>query len=225
MEIKTEVYKKQGMYLLFTNGDTLDFSKENIKQLADEYWNNPLKLPSQIRENKIFKTCTVCPYRGQDVFCSAMKPLLPFLEKVENFVSYDKVTVIFIKDKDIMYVSDTTMQDALQYVTNMSIFEYCEDVKQYHKYFQGVIPLMDLKEAVSRIFMNIYWLNRGDSEIVNKIIDELNDHITVTSKSCVDRLNLMCKSDVFQNAYVKTHTLAMMLSFDINDTLEQYFKV
>jgi hypothetical protein len=225
ININRNIHQKEGMYLHFADGGFLDFSKDQVRNLAEEYWNNPSKLPPHIRENDAFKTCTVCPFTGQSVFCSAMKPLLPFLEKIDRFNSYDKVIAVYVKKEGLEYVSETNMQRALQYVTNMAIFEYCEDAKQYHIYFQGIEPLMDMSEAVSLLFLNIYWLNKGDR---NKVISKINDMrhaVTVTSKSCVNRLNLMCKSDAFVNAYVRTHMLAEMLHINIVDALlEKYFQ-
>ena len=224
MEIKTGNYEKEGLYILCNNGDFLDFSKERIKQLGDEYWNNPSKIPPHIRENDDFKTCTVCPYRGQNVFCSAMKPLLPFIGNMDKFVSYNDVTAIYVNQNGLIHVSDTTIQDALQYVTNMALFEYCEDAKGYRKYWKGITPLIKLKEAACQIFLNIYWLNKGNREKVNETIEEMRDAITYTTTSCVKRLNVMCKSDAFTNAFVKTQLYAEVLFMDIDDKLEKYYK-
>ena len=78
------------MYLYCANGAVLDLSKERVLRLTDEYWNDPEKLPDSIRRHKALKTCDVCPFKGQDIFCSVMKPLLPFLEDMEKFHSYDR---------------------------------------------------------------------------------------------------------------------------------------
>jgi len=224
MRINTEDYKKKGMYLLLSNGHSINLSEENIKRLGDEYWNDPAKLPPNIRHNDDFKTCTVCPFRGQDVLCSAIKPLLPFLEEMESFVSYDKVTAVYLEEEGLLHVRDTQMQNALQYVTNMSIFQYCEDMKKYHKYFNGITPFMDSDEIVHRIFLNVYYLSGGDKEKVNKVIEELLFGMTVTGQGCVKRLNLMCKSDAFKNAYVKTQVYTMMLSTLDEKDMEKYFE-
>jgi hypothetical protein len=116
------------------------------------------------------------------------------------------------------------MQTALQYVTNMAIFEYCEDAKKYHRYFKGITPFMNSNEVACRIFLNIFWLAKGGRWRTNRIIKEMKRTISVTSKSCVKRLNLMCKSDAFMNAYVKTQIVTEMLSFNIDATLEKYFQ-
>jgi hypothetical protein len=210
--VEADLHPHEGMYLHFEDGGRLDISKEHVRRLADEYWNNPSKLPPRIRQDDAFRTCSVCPFVGQDVFCSAIKPLLPFLEQMDRFHSYDKVTAVYVRKGGIESVSETNMQKALQYVTNMAIFEYCEDAKLYQQYFVGIEPFMDLKEAVSCLFRNINQLNQGDREKVHIVIDELRHAVTVTTKSCVSRLNLLCRSDAFINAYVKTQILAEMLA-------------
>ncbi|MBU1726247.1 MAG: hypothetical protein KJ880_01260 [Candidatus Omnitrophica bacterium] len=224
MEIKTDAYKREGMYLHLADGDFFDFSRENIQKLADEYWNDPSKLPPRVRENEYFKTCTVCPYKGQDVFCSAMKPLLPFLDKMEKFSSFDRVTAVYVRHEGLIHVAETAMQDALQYVTNMSIFEYCENAKQFRLYFRSVMPFMGLNEAAAITFLNIYWLNAGDREKVNSAARKMVSDITQTTSSCVKRLNLMCDSDAFMNAYVKTQIFAQVLTLNMNSVLQEYFK-
>ncbi len=224
LEIRTDAHKKEGLYLYFANGDSLSFLAEDIRQLADEWWNNPSKIPSHIKEKEDFKTCSICPYKGQNVFCSAVKPLLPVLEKVEKFLSHDKVTAVYVKREGVLQVSDTTMQNALQYIVNMSFFEYCEETKKYHEYFRSVTPFMTTNEAICHIFLSIYWLNKGDEAKTKKIIDQLNLDITNTTKSCVNRLRLICKSDAFMNAYVKTQASAEMLALNIEPTLEKYFE-
>jgi len=93
---------KEGMYLNFADGGLLDLSKENVHRLADEYWNNPSKLPPHVRQDDAFKTCSVCPFKGQSVFCSAIKPLLPFFEEMDRFNSYDNVTAVYVKKEGLV---------------------------------------------------------------------------------------------------------------------------
>jgi hypothetical protein len=218
------IHKQEGMYLYTVDGVLLDLSKERVMRLTQEYWDNPAKLPLHIRQNDAFKACSVCPSKDQAVFCSTLKPLLPFLEDTEKFNSYDKVTAIYVKKEGLAYITETTMQDALQYVTNMSIFEYCEGAKQYHRYFKGIEPFMDVNECRARLFLNTYWIHNGERGEVRSAIAEIQEVITVISKNAVDRLNLMSKSDALSNAYVKAHNIVAVMPFiDIDVTLAKYF--
>ena len=219
------MHKTEGMHLHVADGTILDLSKERLQRLAHEYWHDPARLPPHIRQDNHFKACEVCPFKGQSVLCSALKPLLPFLEEMEKFHSFDKVTAVYVKKEGLQYISETTMQDALQYVTNLSIFEYCEGAKRYGLYFKGIEPFMDMSECRSRLFLNIYWLSRGNRAEVNNAIALLRQVVTVISKNSVRRLSLICKSDAFINAYVKTHNLMDLLVLaDIDAVLEKHFE-
>jgi hypothetical protein len=142
-----------------------------------------------------------------------MKPLLPFLEKMNNFASYDKVTAVYVRNKDdnVIYVSDTKVQNTLQYVVNMSLFEYCENAKQFKEYFRGIMPFMKTEEIISLVFLNLYWFFRGDKEKMKAEIERMNFDITNTTSNCVKRLNLLCSSDAFMSAYINTQTTAALL--------------
>ena len=224
MKIDVNLCKKEGMYFFFPDGRVMDFSKERIQRLADEYWNDPAKLPDNIRNHEAFKTCSVCPYQGQKVFCSAMKPLLPFLGEMEAFASHSIVAAVYVRCGQVRYVPTIALQYALGYVTNMALLEYCEDAKAYHKYFRGIDPLMSMKEAAARLFMNVFWLENGDRVAVARTIREMYRTILVTTKSCVSRLNLMCRSDAFMNAYIVNEGLLWVLSSDMEGLLREYFE-
>jgi hypothetical protein len=215
-------FKKEGLYLFLENGRFIDFSRERIKQLGDEYWRNPDKLPEAVRQHEHFKTCTVCPYRGQDVFCSAMKPLLPFLEDMDAFKSFDKVVAVYVDKAGMIFVSHTTLQRALQYISNMALFEYCEDAKEYHHFFRGIYPLMDLDDAAAVLFLNLYWHYRGNLKKIDAELKQMADAVKVTSVSCVNRLRTMCHSDPFINSYIMTHTFAEVFS-NIDEIMEEYY--
>lgn len=223
MQLNTKQFKKEGMYLYFQNGDTLDLSVENIQRLSEEFWQDPERLPLAMREHADFKTCKVCPYRGKDVLCSAMKPLLPFLEQMEKYLSCEHVTAIYAQSDGKITISETDLQHALQYVTNMALFEYCEDVQRYQSYFKGIMPLMSLQEAIVRLAMNVFWIHRDQPLEADRVIAELREHVMETSKSCIRRLTLMCRSDAFRNAYVKTQTFIEFLAMDPKVILRQYF--
>lgn len=224
MQLDLNAYKKEGMYLLFPTGEKMDLSIDNIKQLSDEFWKDPCLLPTEMREHADFKTCTVCPFRGQAVLCSAMKPLIPFLEQIDKFLSWNRVTAIYVRQDGEVLVSETDLQKALQYITNMALFEYCEDAKQFKPYFHGILPFMPLEESITRLGLNIFWIHRNDRAKANRTIAEIRHHVTETSKSCIKRLNIMCKSDAFKNAYVRTQTFTEFLAMDTEVLLDRYFQ-
>jgi len=185
MKIDNNLYKDEGMYVHCENSTVFDFSLKNVEALADEYWNNPEKLSSEIKHDELFKTCSVCPYRGKDVLCSAIKPLLPFLDNLNDFKSFDPVTVVFRDTGKVLSIKDTDMQNALQYLTDMSVFQYCEDMKRYREYYSGIRPLRSTSENVQTLLLNIFWKSNGDKEQMRNTIKELQKAI----EKCKENLN------------------------------------
>lgn len=224
MNIDVENYRKEGLYLHFENGYFLDLSRERVLELAEDYWNDPKKLSLEIKEHEHFKTCSVCPYRGENVMCSALKPILPFLEEMEKFISCDRVNAIYVDKNHAAHVSSTSLQEALQYVTNMGVFEYCEDTKQYRPYFRGIMPLMSVNDSAALILLNMFWLSGGDKEKVLIKAKDISKAVLTTSRSCIQRIRLVCKSDAFINAYTCTHTLSEVFSRHMDRILNDYFK-
>jgi len=223
VDIAIEKCRKDGMYLFFPDGTMMDLSRERVIALGDVYWNDPQKLAADIRDHDDFKTCSVCPNRGKKVLCSAMKPLLPFLEEMERFTSCDIVGVVYVRQGKVQIWPEVAIQYALQYVTDMALFDYCEDAKVYRAYFRGIDPLMPAQDAACRIFLNMFWLEGGDREKVTQKIDEMSETILIMTQSCVKRLNVMCRSDAFMNAYVNSEAIFSGLSSAIKPWLDEYF--
>ncbi len=157
------------------------------------------------------------------MLCSAMKPLLPFLEDVERFSSFDRVTAVYVNRHGVISISETSLQTALHYVTNIALMEHCEDAKQFKQYFRGVEPFMSIDDAVAKIFLNIFWLHDGDKVKVTAAIEDLRTHLTTTAGSCIKRLRVMCKSDAFVNAYIKTQVYGALLAVNPRDAVNKYF--
>ncbi len=212
MDLEDKLYNDEGMYVHCENGTIFNFSRKNVARLADEYWNSPEKLSDEIRHNEFFKTCSVCPYRGKDVMCSSIKPLLPFLENLNDFKSFDPVTLLFRDENGVVSIKKTDMQNALQYLTDISVFQYCEDMKIYKEYYLGIKPLQSTTEKVQVLLLNIFWKSGGDKDQTRKTIKELQKAIDITTRNCIKRLHLICRSDAFKNAYVKTHNLGNLIA-------------
>jgi len=222
--IRKDRHETEGLYLYAEGGVFFDLSRVRIQRLAEAYWNDPAKLSPSVRQDDAFQACDVCPFKGHNALCSAMKPLLPFLEEMDRFHSYDKVTAVYVPKRGLEYVADTTMQTALQYVTNMGIFEYCEGAKRYHQYFYGIDPFLNMNENLARLFLNVYWLKRGNQNQIDELIGEMQAVIKVISGNSIKRLAVMCKSDVFINAYIKTYYFVEMLTVvNIDATLGKHF--
>jgi len=152
--------------------------------------------------------------------CDAIRPTIPFLSIVDKYVSFDEVTAVFVGEDGILRVSYTTMQEALKYVSILSLMNFCKKGKTYWRYFYGINPLMNPKEIAGRLYLNLYFANNGDKERIKEIITRFNEEIMVTSKNQVMRMNLVCKNDAFMNSFVNTQLLTMLLSMDMDKRLE-----
>ena len=65
-----------------------------------------------------FQRCSICPNKRKDDFCNAIRTVFPFLEMMDKYVSFDKVTAVYKENTtNLLHVTSTTMQKALKYVS------------------------------------------------------------------------------------------------------------
>ncbi len=116
-------------------------------------------IPPDIKEADEFQRCSICPERRQTGLCGALRPVLPFLEHVDKYASFDKVTAVYrVKGQEVLNVAATTMQIALSYVVLLTLMYYCLNGREYWRYYFGVVPLAGAETVVARVYLNIYWL-------------------------------------------------------------------
>ena len=120
-------------------------------------------------------------------------------------------------EKGLCHVSYTSMQRALRYISNLSLMGYCQVGRKYWKYFSGTIPVMGTEEIANRVYLNIYWIHKGDKERVDQVISKLNSEIIITTQNQMERLRLICKNDALLNAFVLTHMTTDVL-YENKDT-------
>ena len=151
--------------------------------------------------------------------------ILPFLGIVDKYVSFDKVMAVYKGDeKEIFHIADTTIQDALKYISLLSLMRDCQVGKKYYKYYMGMIPISRGREVTTRMYLNIYWIHKGNKEEISKIVTEFIEKIRITSQNQVKRMNLICKNDAFMNAFVNNQIVTEFLNMDIEKKLEESFK-
>jgi hypothetical protein len=222
IDLNPKDYPQKGLYLLLEDSTTMLFTKEFIERTAAAYWNNPGKISSKVKSAVEFQRCPVCPLRGKDQFCDAIRPILPFLDILDRYVSFNEVIAIYRDDNGkLLHVADTVMQDALRYVSLLSLMRYCRIGRQYWRYYFGIIPLRGAREAAIRIYLNMYWLHKGNEEQIHNAISSFTEQLKITSRNQVQRMNLVCKNDVFMNAFVNTQVVTEFLSMDIKDIATQ----
>jgi len=224
VNLRLSDYKKEGLYLLFPDSTRLDLTKENIERTTEEFWKDPSKITPEVKRAIAFQKCPFCPRKGKKDICDALRPIVPFLEHIDKYVSFNKVLAVYKeKDGEILHVADTTMQTALRYVSILGLLFYHQMGIRYWKYYYGIIPLEDSKEAAIKIYLNMYWYHKGNRGEIDKIIAKFNEELRITSQNQVKRLGLICKNDAFVNAIVTTHIATEFLTMGADKILEKAF--
>ncbi len=219
--IDSSDFKSNGLYLIFPNKTCLDFSRENIEKETEKFWNDPSRITPQIKKAVDFQKCYFCPHKEQKDICDAIRPVLPFLEDVDKYLSFDKVTAVFKGKGEVLHVVNTDMQQALKYVSILSLVYYHALGGKYWKYYYGIIPIMRPKEIAGRIFLNMYYMHKGDKEEITDLIEEFREQMRVASQNQVKRIGLISKNDAFLNAFVSSQVVTEILSFKIEEMLEK----
>jgi hypothetical protein len=212
LNLRLSDFEKEGLYLLFPDSTRLDLTKENIEQVTDRYWQDLTKIPQEMRKAVDFQKCYFCPHKKEEDICDSIRPMLPFLDIVDKYMSYDEVIAVYKGNEDrFVHVKATTMQDALRYVSILSLLRYNLVLQKYWKYYYGIIPIMGGREVAARVYLNMYWFHKGDLEEIQKIIKRFGEELRVSSTNQVKRLNLVCKNDAFVNAFVNTELVTQFL--------------
>jgi hypothetical protein len=218
-------FKQNGLYLLFSGGKRIVLTREKIESFARLFESNLDQIPDRIKSAVTFQACPVCPEREHAKFCHALPATLAFIEEMEGCKSYDKVGAVYRGlQPGLVWVPETTMQEALQFVTILSLMYYCEVGKKYWKFFLGIHPLLSPNEMIARIHLNIYWDCQGDKGKADRMMKSFAEEITCTCRCQVKRLGLICKNDVLMNAFVNTQAQIEYLAMSNEAVLEQSFE-
>ena len=215
--------REEGLYLFFAEAGRLEFTRQNIEQTALTFWEDGSKISPAIRTAAEFQRCDFCPLRKTSALCDAIRPIFPFIDSLDKYLSYDKVTAVYKDGEGNLHISETTMQKALRYLSVLSLVYYCQFGRKYWKYFLGVMPLMTAMEIATQLYLNFYYLNGGNQDATRKAIEKFESEITITSLNHTKRLNLICKKDAFMNAFVNAQVITQLLSLDFEKTLNQIF--
>lgn len=216
IQLNFDEFDKDGLYILIDDQKRYLLDKESVHRFAQEFLEDPEKVPPEIKKSVDFERCVVCPKRDEPGYCHAIMPALPLLDLSDRYLSYDRVTVVsktrmFDQTDPVLQVTVTTMQHALKYVSILSLMYYCEVGHKYWKFFSWIAPLSSVEEIAARFYLNVYWMSGGDQKEVDRIIREFHEEILITSQCQIKRLRLICKSDSFLNAYVLAQMITELL--------------
>ena len=222
-------HEAPGLYLTFGDSTQLALTRENVEKITEAYWMDPNKIPPEVKNAIEFQRCDFCPLKEEGDFCDALRPILPLLDIIDKYNSFDEVTAIYKgEDTEVCHVAYTTMQRALRYISNLSLMEYCRSGKRFYKYFNGIIPIAGIEEIVNRLYLNIYWIHKGHEADIDKLISQLRNDMDIATHNQLRRLRLICKNDAFLNAFVLTHMIPDVLyeskDKSLREQLERYEK-
>lgn len=225
ISINPDDYRQTGLYIVLKDATCLELTNENVERVTRAYWEDPARIPPQVKQAVAFQRCVSCPARAEGDFCNALRPVLPYLEVVDRYVSFDEATAIYRPDAEgVLHVARTTMQEALRYISILSMMNYCQAGRKYWKYGFGIVPIMRGKELASRLYLNMYWVHRGDREVVDQLIAEFYDAVAIITRNQVERLRLICKSDAFLNAFISAHDVVWTLDLNKDALLAETFE-
>ena len=212
VELDFDAFQEEGLYLLFDDATRVELTRKTIAKLAEVYWKDPEKIPPEVKKAADFQLCAHCPEKGKDVLCCALKPMIPYVDKVGKYFSYDQVTAVYRQKKSpVLHVVHTSMQEALKYLSILSLTFYCKMGGKYHRYFDGVIPLMDIQSISDRVYLNIYLECAGNPQKIKEAITIFKKEIFESSKCMVKRLHLLCHHDAFVNAFINAELVTEFL--------------
>ncbi|NJD55259.1 MAG: hypothetical protein FIA94_02500 [Nitrospirae bacterium] len=218
-------FDQKGLYLIFEDSTVLPLTENEVTNVARRYWEDPSKISPEVRKHDDFHPCTICPEAGNDVMCYTLRPVLPFLEDIDRYFSYDKVVAIYRGDEDrSFHIAESDMQNALQYICILSLLSYCRVGRQYRKYYHGVIPVMGLGPVVERICLNIYWLHKGDKTKIDTFLQQFQQDIAIISGNALKRLNLICQKDALLNAFYNMQVTVDLLAMKMDEVLNRAFQ-
>ncbi len=216
MNIDITEFSEAGLYLLLPDGERLVLTRDSIEKTTRRMLDDPRLISPHMRAAVEYKPCDICPARFTAEICHAIMPALQFCDDIDRYMSYDKVTAIYREDEDSpLMVNNTTMTDALQFVTILSLTSYCEVGEEYGRYFVGINPLMPLEKIGREVFLNVYCEAKGDRAKTKQIITTMSENILHTARCQAARLNLISQRDAFINAFVNTELIFQYVHLEL----------
>lgn len=220
--IDTASFPDPGLYLLWPDGARLNLTRAAIEARARAMLDDPSKIPPHVKAAADYKPCEICPERDTAEICHSIMTTLPFVDDIERYVSFDRVTAVYRGDgQGSLHMVETSLQDALKYLSILSLTAYCEVGKKYESYFAGINPLMAPRDIAAAVLRNIYFEARGDMANVKELVDRMQEEMLLTTRCQMNRLRLISKSDAFLNAFVTVHTTAEFIFFALQRRLAE----
>lgn len=216
VSLNLDKFEDKGLYIIFNPKNILSLTDKIIHDTAENFLSDSSKISNEVKNNLLFQRCNHCPKRQEKTLCDSLRTILPFMDTIDKYKSYDKILILYRgNEKQLYYLSDTTMQVAFQYTAILTLTQYCQFGIRYKTYFYGVVPVMSAPEVAKRIYLNAYFLHKGNEKEINSFIKEFSDGVLISSTRQVERLRLICKNDIFMNSFVTMQMVTQFLTLDI----------
>ncbi len=225
LDLSLDDFQQEGLYLIFPDSTRVELTRDNIQLITKQYWDNPQAIPAHTKEAIDFQRCSFCPLKDQFDLCDALRPVLPLLNVMDKYASFEKVIAVYRRtDSSLYHIADTPIQEALRFISILSLMQYCQIGREFWQFYFDIIPLMSGEEIARRIYLNIYWLCKGDQLEVEKTISSFEGRIRITSTNQVKRMNLICKKDAFMNAFANSQAIIILLSMYTDKSINKAFE-
>lgn len=210
--IEISTFPEPGLYLLWPDGGRLDLTRARIEACTRAMLDDPTKIPPQVKAATAYRACDICPQRDTAEICHSIMTALPFMADIDRYMSYDRVVAVYREtDSDVLQVIETSMQEALKFVSILSLTHYCEVGRKFGPYFEGVNPLMPPPALAAAVYRNVVLVSHGDVAEIRRTIETMQDELLQTARCQMARLQLISQRDAFLNAFVATHTTTQLL--------------
>jgi len=207
--------------ITFSNGECVRLANPDVRAFATKYLDSPEHVPDSVRRAVEFQRCSVCPHRNEPGYCQALFPSLAVFDAFDRYPSYEPVTVSYGDlEHDGVITRSSSLQKAMLGVAMLSLLDYCEYGRAYRDFFLHVNPLMKLPGIVSRIYLNAYWLSRGDADATARKLRAFTRGLQTTIDCQLKRMRLISKNDAFLNTFVAAHVLTELLDHDMQGAVD-----
>ncbi len=207
-------YQEEGLYIVTENGKEIRMTWETIDKESERLLQEIAVSKNEDFKRILLTTCTICTLPNG--LCYALRCILPFLTKIDEFRSYDKVTALFMGKDGVLHVSHTTMQNALQYISILSFIVYCKAGQKYASFFEGINPLMSTSRISRELFLRIYKHCKGDHGKMVEFIGKFQKDVDLLLGNLMERVKQVCKNDAIVNALHKMHIITGFLGMQLD---------
>jgi len=218
--LDASAFPESGLYLLLPGGEWVVMTHQGLEAATRALLADPAAIPEHVRAAVDYQPCSICPMRHTAEICHAIMPVLPFFDVLDRYESHEKVTAVYRDDVGVMVI-DTTMQNALMFISILSLTQYCEVGQEYACFFEGINPLTPVARIAKSVFQGIFLASDGDLPKVARTISTISRNLLQTAKCQTQRLCLISGRDSFQNAFINTEMIMQVVEIEFEKYLEE----